>query len=79
MRTLPSNIQLIKGEIRYNGESIYELLSDEYRKRIKDEIISSVDIEDAIARSTKNIQNIQKQPFQSLCRIWISLEYIRKY
>lgn len=66
MRTLPSNIQLIKGEIRYNGESIYELLSDEYRKRIKDEIISSVDIEDAIARSTKKISKTFKTALPKL-------------
>lgn len=55
MRTLPSNMRVTNGDILVEGESISESLRDEYRKKIQSLIVSSVDIEDTIARSNKKL------------------------
>lgn len=61
MRTLPSNIQKTNGEIRLLGQSITELLSNEYRTKIKKIISCQEDIEDKIVRSSKKISSAFNQ------------------
>ncbi|MFW5780611.1 MAG: hypothetical protein ACOCWI_04095, partial [Bacillota bacterium] len=60
MRTLPSNMCLTEGQIRFNAEDIGEVLRSDYRKRVRNLIISLTDTEDKLSRSSKKYSSALK-------------------